>query len=52
MVRAWHFFLTVATTIAVMSYLYYSSDYYAKRSSAGPSIESTVPASNTAAAGR
>jgi hypothetical protein len=30
--RAWQFFLTVAITIAVMSYFYYSSDYYAKRS--------------------
>jgi hypothetical protein len=30
--RAWQFFLTVAVTIAVMAYLYYGSDYYAKRS--------------------
>jgi hypothetical protein len=32
--RAWQFFLTVAVTIALLAYFYYSSDYYAKRAAA------------------
>ena len=47
--RAWQFFLTVAITIAVMSYFYYSSDYYAKRSTA---VEPAAPVSGTATAGK
>lgn len=47
--RAWQFFLTIAMTVAVMSYLYYSSDYYAKHSTAvGPA----APAEDTATAGK
>ncbi|MDE2476209.1 MAG: hypothetical protein KGO48_14240 [Alphaproteobacteria bacterium] len=30
--RAWQFFLTVAITAIAFAYLYYTSDYYAKRS--------------------
>jgi len=47
--RAWQFFLTVAMTCAVMGYLYYSSDYYARRSTApvGSAVESTAPASDS-----
>ncbi len=38
--RAWQFFLTVAITIAVFAWLYYSSDYYARRNA--QSLQSTV----------
>lgn len=30
--RAWQFFMTVAITVTAFAYLYYTSDYYAKRS--------------------
>jgi hypothetical protein len=30
--RAWQFFLTVAITVTAFAYLYYTSDYYARRS--------------------
>lgn len=47
--RAWQFFLAVAMTCAVMAYLYYSSDYYARRSTTpvGTAVESTAPISHT-----
>ena len=44
--RAWQFFLTVAMTVAVLAYFYYSSDYYAKRA-AGPSLPA-APAGSAA----
>ena len=31
--RSWQFFLTVAIVVAGASYAYYSSDFYAQRSS-------------------
>ena len=34
--RSWQFFLTVALTVALFTWLYYSSDYYADRSSRPP----------------
>jgi hypothetical protein len=50
--RAWQFFLTIAMTITAMAYLYYSSDYYAKRAAGGPSVEAVAPASDPASAGK
>lgn len=45
--RSWQFFLTVAIVVAGASYAYYSSDYYAQRSSgagAKPAAETSAPA--------
>lgn len=45
--RAWQFFLTVAVTATAFAYLYYTSDYYAKRSApVSPAATGTItPAS-------
>lgn len=41
--RAWQFFLTVAIAVTAFAYLYYTSDYYAKRSApAAPPAATTV----------
>lgn len=41
--RAWQFFLTVAITAIAFAYLYYTSDYYAKRSAPpSPAAAATV----------
>jgi hypothetical protein len=42
--RSWQFFLTIAIVVGVMGYLYYSSDFYAERSAAGPTAETQAPA--------
>jgi hypothetical protein len=50
--RAWQFFLTVAMTITVLAYLYYSSDFYAKRSaeSLQPKVSAPAGTAKTGAA--
>ena len=50
--RAWQFFLTVAMTITLMAYLYYSSDYYAKRAAGAPPVQATSAVSDGASAGK
>jgi hypothetical protein len=45
--RAWQFFLIIAIAVAMFGYLYYTSDYYAKR--AADSHQPTVSAPATGA---
>ncbi len=49
--RAWQFFLTVAVTITVFAWLYYSSDFYAKRDAESLQTKVSAPAGSPPPAG-